>query len=72
MAAILMSKEIPIKAVSAETKPIHEWTYRDTLKLSTAAQEEWKAACRHELDILHKHKVYELVDPPKGRKVIDN
>ena len=45
LAAFLMSKAIPIKAVSAETKPIHKWTYRDILKLSTAAQEEWKAAC---------------------------
>ena len=72
LAAFLMSKAIPIKAVSAETKPIREWTYRDILKLPTAAQEEWKAACRHELDILRERKVYELVDPPKGRKVIDN
>ena len=67
-----MSKAIPIKAVSAETKPICEWTYRDILKLPAAAQEEWKAACQHKLDILREHKVYELVDPPKGHKVIDN
>ena len=45
LAAFLMSKAIPIRAVSAETKPIHEWTYRDILKLPAAAQEEWKAAC---------------------------
>ena len=67
-----MPKAIPIQAISAETKPIHKWTYRDILKLPAAAQEEWKAACQHELDILHKHKVYELVDLPKGHKVIDN
>ena len=45
LAAFLMSKAIPIQAVSAETKPIHNWTYRDILKLPAAAQEEWKAAC---------------------------
>ena len=72
LAAFLMSKAIPIQAVSAETKPICKWTYRDILKLSAAAQEEWKAACQFKLDILHKCKVYELVDPPKGHKVIDN
>ena len=72
LAAFLMSKAIPIKAVSAETKPICEWTYRDILKLPAAAQEEWKATCQHELDILCEHKVYELVDLPKGCKVIDN
>ena len=52
LAAFLMLKAIPMQAVSAETKPICEWTYRDILKLPAAAQEEWKAACRHELDIL--------------------
>ena len=72
MAAFLMSKAISIQAVSAETKPICEWTYRDILKLPAAAQEEWKATCRCKLDILHERKVYELVDLPKGRKVIDN
>src|ERR1700744_5961587 len=35
-------------------------------------QEEWCAACREELESLRKCKVYELVDPPKGRKVIKN
>ena len=45
LAAFLVSKAIPIQAVSAETKPIREWTYRDILKLPATAQEEWKAAC---------------------------
>ena len=40
LAAFLMSKAIPIQDVSAETKPICEWTYRDILKLPAAAQEE--------------------------------
>ena len=72
LAAFLISKAMPIQAVSAETKPIHKWTYRNILKLSTAVQEKWKAACRHELDILRKRKGYELVDLPKGHKVSDN
>ena len=54
---------IPIQAISAEIKPIHKWTYRDILKPSAVAQEEWKAACQCKLDILCKCKVYELVDP---------
>jgi hypothetical protein len=37
-----------------------------------ATQQEWKQACRKELDSLHRHKVFELVDPPKGCKVIKN
>ena len=40
LAAFLMSKAISIWAVSAEIKPIHEWRYRDILKLPAAAQEK--------------------------------
>jgi len=36
------------------------------------AQKEWKQACCEELDSLHRHKVFKLVDPPKGCKVIKN
>ena len=35
-------------------------------------QEEWHKVCHKELDSLCKRKVYELVDPPKGQKVIKN
>ncbi len=36
-------------------------------------QEEWqRTACKEELSSLRKRKVFELVDPPKGRKVIKN
>ena len=35
-------------------------------------QEEWHKVCREEFDSLRKRKVYELVDPLKGRKVIKN
>jgi hypothetical protein len=51
---------------------VHEWTFRDIIKMLKAAQQEWKQACREELDSLCRRKVFELVDPPKGRKVIKN
>ena len=35
-------------------------------------QEEWCIACREELDSLRKCKVFDMVDRPKGRKVIKN
>ena len=69
---MLMSKAIPYRLESAESKPLREWTLRDFQTLLTVAQEEWKAACRCELDILCEHKVFELVDAPKGHKVISN
>ena len=40
--------------------------------MPTTNQEEWKHACRKELESLHRQRVYELVDLPKGRKVIKN
>ena len=45
LAAFLMSKAIPHKADSAESKPLHEWTYKDIQSLPAAAQEEWKSTC---------------------------
>ena len=45
LAAFLISKAIPHKADSAESKPLCEWTYKDIQTLPAAAQEEWKAAC---------------------------
>ena len=72
LATFLMSKAIPHKADSTESKPLCEWTYKDIQTLPAAIQEEWKATCQHELEMLHEHKVYELVDPPKEHKVISN
>jgi len=37
-----------------------------------AAQQEWKQACCEKLDSLYRHKVFELVNPPKGHKAIKN
>ena len=52
LATFLMSKAILHKADFAESKPLHEWTYKDTQTLPTVAQEEWKATCQHELEML--------------------
>ena len=45
LAAFLMSKAILYKGDSAESKLLHEWTYKDIQTLPAAAQEEWKAIC---------------------------
>ena len=34
--------------------------------------DEWKAACKQELDALNRRHVFDLVEHPKGRKVIRN
>jgi Reverse transcriptase (RNA-dependent DNA polymerase) len=40
------------------------------MRLPKAAQEEWKIACKEELEALHRCNVFELTDLPKGRKTI--
>ena len=62
------------KAVSpnAEDSSPKEWTYRDLLKLPKERLNEWKAACERELDALNRRHVFDLVERPKGRKVIRN
>ena len=60
------------KAVSptAEDSSSKEWTYGDLLKLPKECLDEWKAACKQELDALNKWHVFDIVECPKGWKVI--
>jgi transposase InsO family protein len=69
----LLAKAVPLYDLgSPDTSNIREWTFRDILRMPKESQEEWKQVCREELASLRKCKVFELVDPPKGRKVIKN
>ena len=68
----LLAKAVPLDPESPNTANICEWTFRDILKMPSASQKEWKQACYEELESLHSHKVFELVNCPKGRKIIKN
>jgi hypothetical protein len=68
----LLVKVVPPDLETPDTANVREWTFRDIIKMPKATQQEWKQVCRKELDSLHRHKVFELVDPPKGHKVIKN
>ena len=68
----LLAKAVPLDPESPNTANIREWTFRDILKMPSASQKEWKQACREELESLRSRKVFELVDRPKGRKIIKN
>ena len=46
--------------------------FRDIKKLSKPLQKAWLKACNEELKSLCKRKVFDLVDLPKGHKVIKN
>src|SRR6201996_3091849 len=70
---LLLAKAVPaIDSESPDTANIREWTFRDIRKMPSASQKEWKQACREELESLRRRKVFELVDPPAGRRVIKN
>ena len=69
---LLMKAVPPVDENLPDTSNVREWTYRDIARLPPAEQKEWKAACREELEALRRRKVFELVDRPKGRKVIKN
>jgi hypothetical protein len=49
---------------------VREWHFRDLTRLPKATQEEWKIACKEELEALRRRNVFKLTDLPKGRKTI--
>ena len=72
LADYLLAQAVPDSELLPDESKVREWTFRDISKLPKEAQEEWKTACREELEALRKRKVFELVDLPSGRKVIKN
>jgi hypothetical protein len=68
----LLTKAVPPDSETPDTANVWEWTFRDIIKMPKDVQKEWKQACHEELDSLRRRKVFELVDPPKGHKVIKN
>ena len=49
---------------------VRDWHFCDLMCFPEAAQKEWKTACEEELELLHKHNVFELTNLPKGCKSI--
>jgi hypothetical protein len=68
----LLSRAVPQHDDLPNEINVHDWTFRDILRLPAASQKEWKNACHEELESLHKRKVFELVKLPPGRKAIKN
>ena len=63
--AFLLNKAVPM----ASDQPVF---YKDIARLPSQLREQWKKACQEELEALHKCKVFELANLPKGRKAIKN
>jgi len=63
--AFLLNKVVPM----ASDQPVF---YKDIARLPSQLWEQWKRACQEELEALHKCKVFELANLPKGHKAIKN
>ena len=61
----LLNKAVPM----ALYQPVF---YKDIARLPSQLWEQWKKACQKELEALHKRKVFELANLPKGHKAIKN
>jgi hypothetical protein len=55
-----------------DVSKVRGWSYKDLLRLPQSQQKEWMDACYQELDSLCKRDVYDLVNPPPGRRIIRN
>jgi len=69
---VQLQKFLLSKAVSPPTKgkSPKEWQFRDILQNPEA--DLWKQACVEEMEALKRRKVWEMVERPRGRKVIKN
>ena len=68
--SFLMAQAVSPTA-NATTDP-KTWGYRDMTCLPIAEQKEWQDACLWELEALKCRNVFELVERPRGHKVIKN
>jgi hypothetical protein len=69
----LLSAAVPsasAKEIIPNVSKVCEWHFRDLMRLPKAAQEEWKIACKEELEALCRCNVFKLTDLPKSRKTI--
>jgi hypothetical protein len=68
----LLAKAVTPDSGSPDVSKVREWSFKDIMRMSPAQQKEWKMACKQELDSLRVQDVYDIVDPPPGRKIIKN
>ena len=68
----LLAAAVPPGSEIPDTRNIHEWSFRDIKRMPSAQQKDWIEACHQELNSLQERKVYDLVNPPQGRRVIKN
>jgi hypothetical protein len=50
----LLTKAVPLDSPPLPTSNIREWSFMDIMCMPKAQQEEWKTACREELESLRR------------------
>ena len=68
----LLARAVSTDSEVLDTSNIREWSFKDIMRMPSAQQKGWMDACKQELDSLHARDVYDLVDPPPGRRIIKN
>jgi len=68
----LLAAAVPPGSEIPDTCNIREWSFKDIMCMPSAQQKDWIDACHHKLDSLQEHRVYDLVNPPQGQRVIKN
>jgi Reverse transcriptase (RNA-dependent DNA polymerase) len=53
-----------------DVSKVCEWHFRVLMRLPKAAQEEWKIACKEELEVLRWCNIFKLTNLPKSHKTI--
>jgi len=68
----LLATAVPPGSEIPDTCNIHKWSFKDIQRMPSVQQKDWIDACRQELNSLQEHKVYDLVNPLQGWRVIKN
>jgi len=68
----LLAAAVPPGSEIPDTCNIHEWSFKDIMCMPSVQQKDWIDVCHQELNSLQEHRVYDLVNPPQGQRVIKN
>jgi len=68
----LLAIAVPPGSEIPDTCNICEWSFKDIKCMPSVQQKDWIEACCQKLDSLQEHRVYDLVNPLQGQRVIKN
>jgi Reverse transcriptase (RNA-dependent DNA polymerase) len=66
----LLSAAVSSASAKEKITKVREWHFKDLMCLPKAMQEEWKIACKEELEALCRRNIFKLTNLPKSCKTI--